>query len=143
VLIYVKFLSTFSDEAMDRDNQPASAAIQKNQRRNLRVPLIVEKIPCDDGRKTFFGYARNISRGGLFIATVSPREPGDQFDLQVTLPASAGFTLRCRCEVVWKRRFEQGQKHEPGMGLRFLDLPVESADALALWLRQLAGSGVP
>lgn len=122
---------------MGEENRPPYTAEQKDQRRNLRVPLIIEKIPCDDGRKTFFGYARNLSRGGVFIPTVNPREPGEQFDLHVTLPPAAGFTLQCRCEVVWRRRFERGGKYEPGMGLRFLDLPRETADRLEGWLLSL------
>jgi uncharacterized protein (TIGR02266 family) len=126
---------------MEQEKKPADPATQKNLRRRLRVPLIVEKLACGDGRKTFFGYARNLSSGGLFIATVSPREPGDQFDLQVALPAAAGFTLNCRCEVVWKRHFERGQKHEPGMGLRFLDLPAETVQALEHWLQGIAAGG--
>jgi len=113
------------------------SGVQKNKRSTLRTPLIIEKIPCGDGRRTFFGYARNLSRGGVFIPTVSPREPGEQFDLHMTLPASAGFTLRCRCEVVWLRRFERDAKFEPGMGLRFLDLPEKTADALERWLATL------
>jgi uncharacterized protein (TIGR02266 family) len=108
---------------------------QKNLRRALRSPLIVEKLPCGDGRKTFFGYAKNISRGGLFIATVNPREPGDQFDLELLLPAPNSLLIRCRCEVVWKRVFERKGKFEPGMGLRFLDLPEATGEAIDLWVR--------
>ena len=119
---------------MIEENRPPYPAQQKDQRCALRIPLIVEKLPCGDGRRTFFGYARNISRGGLFIATVSPRAPGEQFDLQVTLPAPAPLSVACRCEVVWQRPFSRGGKYEPGMGLRFLDLPAETAEALERWL---------
>lgn len=125
---------------MDQQDKPIYPEEQKDLRCNLRVPLIVEKLPCGDGRRTFFGYARNISRGGLFIATVSPREPGEQFDLQVTLPPAAQLTLRCRCEVIWRRPFVQGGRYEPGMGLRFLDLAPECADALERWLSGLTGA---
>jgi uncharacterized protein (TIGR02266 family) len=130
-------------ETMTQDNPPVYPVAQKDQRCALRVPLIVEKLPCGDGRKTFFGYARNLSCGGLFIATVSPREPGAQFDLQVTLPAAAALTLHCRCEVVWKRHFEPAGKFEPGMGLRFLDLPQETAEALERWLKQVTRGALP
>ena len=122
---------------MDQEGKPVYANEQKDLRSNLRVPLIVEKLPCGDGHKTFFGYARNISCGGLFIATVSPREPGDQFDLQITLPRTVGAVLACRCEVVWKRHFEQGGKFEPGMGLRFLDLSAASRAVLEDWISRL------
>lgn len=109
---------------------------QKNQRRTVRAPLIVEKIPCEDGRKTFFGYAKDLSRGGLFIATVKPREPGEEFTLELTLPKPVSFTLRCRCQVVWKRHFERKGRYEPGMGLRFLDLSAESAAKIDEWVTE-------
>ncbi len=119
---------------MDQNGVPGYPKEQKDPRSSLRVPLIVEKLPCGDGRRTFFGYARNISCGGLFIATVNPREPGEQFDLQVTLPAAEPFVLQCRCAVVWKRLFEQGGKYPPGMGLRFIDLAPEGIAALERWI---------
>jgi hypothetical protein len=138
-----KQLDDVAPETMIKDDKPVYPAEQKNQRCALRVPLIIEKLPCGDGRKTFFGYARNISCSGLFVATVSPREPGEQFDLQVTLPAPASLTISCRCEVVWKRHFVQGGKFEPGMGLRFLDLPREQVEALESWLKRLSPSCLP
>lgn len=109
---------------------------QEDQRRTLRAPLIVEKIPCEDDRKTFFGFAKNISRGGLFIATVRPREPGEQFDLELTLPTPEPLTIRCRCEVVWKRHFARKESNEPGMGLRFVDLSEEFGRQIDAWVQQ-------
>lgn len=121
-------------------------AEQKNKRHNVRSPLIVEKIPCDDGMKTFFGYAKNISRGGLFIATVKPREPGEEFILQMSLPTTPRHTFSCRCRVVWKRHFLRKDSHEPGMGLRFLDLADIDGDRIDLWVNEqtarLSGSMV-
>ncbi|NIP48539.1 MAG: pilus assembly protein PilZ, partial [Phycisphaerae bacterium] len=48
-----------------------------------------------------------LSRGGLFIATVKPRDPGEQFTIELTLPAEPKHKIRCRCEVVWKRHFHK------------------------------------
>ena len=104
-----------------------------DKRMHLRKPLLVLKARLDDGRKAFFGYARNISRGGMFIASVNPREPGEQFDLEANFPP-LGLTLACRCEVVWKRTYTKKSTLEPGMGLRFLDLPEEIADTLNDWV---------
>jgi len=128
---------------MNQRHEPLDTTAPKDARHKLRVPLIVEKVPCGDGQKTFFGYARNLSCGGVFIATVNPREPGGQFALQMTLPAGEPLTLRCRCEVVWKRHYEPGSKYEPGMGLRFLDLDPESTALLDRWLQSLAAPGSP
>ena len=122
---------------MSATDNPEYAAEQKNQRRNTRVPLIVEKIPCGDGVKTLFGYAKNISRGGLFIATVKPREPGETFLIEMSLPTVPRHTLRCRCEVVWKRHFQRKENIQPGMGLRFIDLSVPDGDKIDEWVTAL------
>jgi len=119
---------------MSSNDQPEYAAEQKNQRRTTRAPLIVEKIPCGDGVKTLFGYAKNVSRGGLFIATVKPREPGEVFMIEMTLSTNPRHTLRCRCEVVWKRHFQRKENLQPGMGLRFIDLSITDGDKIDEWV---------
>lgn len=123
---------------MNQQEPPEYAAKQEDLRRNLRAPIIVEKIPCGDGRKTFFGYAKNISRGGLFVATVKPREPGEEFTIELVLPTTPQkLKVNCLCTVVWKRLFERKNPNEPGMGLRFLDLPKELADQIDRWVHSL------
>jgi uncharacterized protein (TIGR02266 family) len=119
---------------MGQETPPEYSAEQKSQRNNLRAPLIVEKISCDNGQKTLFGYAKNISRGGLFIGTVKPREPGDRFKIEITLPTPGKLTFSCTCEVIWKRHFAKKSFHAPGMGLKFIDLPEEIAAAIDAWV---------
>ncbi len=109
---------------------------QKNKRRALRAPLIVEKIPCEDGYKTLFGYAKNISRGGLFITTVKPREPGEKFLIELTLSTKPPCKIRCQCQVVWKHLFKRKDQQEPGMGLRFLDLTEADGDRIESWVEE-------
>ncbi len=104
-------------------------------RGNLRSPLLVLKVRLDDGGKVFFGYGKNISRSGIFIATVNPREPGERFQIEIPLPPPIKRTIQCGCEVVWKREFSKKSRYEPGMGLRFVDLPAEVADAIEQWVR--------
>ena len=109
---------------------------QKNKRRALRAPLIVEKIPCEDGYKTLFGYAKNISCGGLFITTVKPREPGETFLIELTLSTKPPCKIRCQCQVVWKHLFKRKDQQEPGMGLRFLDLTEGDGDRIEAWVEE-------
>ena len=109
---------------------------QKNKRRALRAPLIVEKIPCEDGYKTLFGYAKNISCGGLFITTVKPREPGEIFLIELTLSTKPPCKIRCQCQVVWKHLFKRKDQQEPGMGLRFLDLTEGDGDKIEAWVEE-------
>jgi uncharacterized protein (TIGR02266 family) len=106
---------------------------QQDRRRALRSPLIVLRARLESDRKTFFGYAKNISRGGMFIASVSPASPGSRFQVEFPLPGRSGSQVRCSCEVVWNRLYSPKDQYEPGMGLRFLDLPSPSAEAIDSW----------
>lgn len=124
---------------MKEKSPPPAAPVQKDQRKDLRVPLIVYRLRFDDGRRTFFGYSKNISRGGLFIATINPREPGSRFAVELPLPSPLQRTLRCDCEVVWSRRYSPGSPHEPGMGLKFLDLAEEDRAVLEAWISDRPG----
>jgi uncharacterized protein (TIGR02266 family) len=128
---------------MSESESPGYDAEQKNMRINTRSPLIVEKIPIDDGYKTLFGYAKNVSRGGLFIATVKPREPGETFTVEFSLPLDPPHRIRCQCKVVWKRLFQKKDQYEPGMGLCFVGLDSADGDKIEEWVdgqvEQLSG----
>lgn len=108
---------------------------QANQRKSLRSPLLVLKVKVDDGRKFFFGYAKNISRSGMFIATANPREPGSLFQVDIPLPEPLKRSVRCTCEVVWQRQFKKKSPYEPGMGLKFTDITEEDAASIDDWVR--------
>jgi len=118
---------------MRKNEKDPDADIQKSKRRDLRAPLIVQKIKIEDGQKVFFGYSKNISRSGLFIASINPLEPGTQVEVEVPLPSDVNRTVHCSCEVIWKRRFAKKSIHEPGMGLKFLDIPEDLAAELDSW----------
>ncbi len=110
--------------------------IKETQRRkHLRSPLIILNIINAGGSKTFFGYGKNISMGGLFISTVNPREIGTRFNLEIPLPAPILKVIQCECEVVWSRQFSKELTLEPGMGLRFRDLPDSDGEAIDRWIR--------
>ncbi len=104
-------------------------------RKHLRAPLIVLKVKVADGRKTFFGYARNISRSGMFIPATAPRKPGSRFRVELPLPAPVNRTVECTCEVIWARHYSRKSRYEPGMGLKFIDLPEEVADDIDRWVK--------
>ena len=91
------------------------------KRFNLRNPLIVLKVKGEDANNVFFGYAKNISITGMFIATVSPKETGEEFTIEFTLPKKKK-PIQCKCIVEWSRNYNPKTKRKPGMGVRFLDL---------------------
>ena len=106
-----------------------------DMRQNLRSPLIIQKVHIDADRPVFFGYSKNLSRSGLFIATTNKIEIGDQIDLEIPLPMVSGQAVRCRCEVVWRRPISKLLPFEPGIGLKFIDMPDEICQQIDDWIR--------
>ncbi len=107
-----------------------------DSRKNLRAPLIIQKVRIDGDRPAFFGYTKNISKSGMFIATTNPIQPGEQINLEFQLPAPLKGTVRCLCEVVWKRPPGTHLPFEPGMGMKFVDLPTEISDRINNWIQE-------
>jgi uncharacterized protein (TIGR02266 family) len=105
------------------------------KRANLRSPLIVMQAKMGDGRQYFFGYAKNISRAGVFIQTVNPKALGEEFNIEFTLPKTTN-PVKCRCKVVWSRKYSASNfSIEPGMGLEFIDIDPLDADTIDSWVR--------
>lgn len=96
-------------------------APKPEKRFNLRNQLLVLKVKGDDSGNVFFGYAKNISKTGMFIATVNPKKAGDVFTIEFTLPKKKK-PIQCKCVVKWSMNYNPKSKYEPGMGVRFLDL---------------------
>jgi Tfp pilus assembly protein PilZ len=107
-----------------------------DSRKNLRTPLIIQKVLIEGDRPAFFGYTKNISKSGMFIATTNQIQAGEQISLEFQLPPPLKGTARCLCEVVWKRPHGTHLPFEPGMGMRFLDMPTEISDQLDDWIRE-------
>ncbi len=105
-------------------------------RKNLRSPLIIQKVHIDNDRKAFFGYTKNISKSGMFIATTQQVNPGDRIDLEFSLPAPLQGTVRCCCEVVWKRPMGSHLPFEPGIGLKFVDMDEEISLEIDEWIKE-------
>jgi hypothetical protein len=51
-----------------------------DSRQNLRSPLIIQKVLINGNRPAFFGYSKNISKSGMFIATTNQIQAGEQLD---------------------------------------------------------------
>ena len=117
------------------ETQPTLSA---EDRKFLHAPITVLKTDGNGGPKTFFGYAKNISRSGMMIGATRPKEPGSRFLLEIPLPEPLNVTATCTCEVIWKRDWAKKKCNEPGMGLRFVDLPEDIASAIDTWLEREA-----
>lgn len=107
--------------------------LRSDRRKNLRKQLLVLKVRGEDQRGTFFGYAKTISRGGMFITSVNPRKMGEEFEISFSL-TELGREIKCRAVVVWTREYDSLTKQEPGMGIKFVDLDESIKEEIDQWI---------
>jgi len=87
-------------------NEPAGFCTKKpDQRKDLRNHLLVLRVRGESENKVFFGYAKNISKSGMFISSVNPRKVGEAFIIEFTLPRDKQH-IRCSCVVKWSRSYK-------------------------------------
>jgi uncharacterized protein (TIGR02266 family) len=100
----------------------------KRRRRWLRVPLRVQVARSGGAR---IDYAINLSPGGLCVQTQEPSPPGSRLQILFELDPDEP-PIRAEAEVAWcvheAERAEGMRFFE--MGMRFVDLAPEAADAV-------------
>lgn len=75
-------------------------------------------------------FAANVTRGGVFIASRSPRPVGDVFPFEVQL-ASGEIALAGEGKVIWVKEFNPDEPNKPhGMGVQFASLTAPSRAVL-------------
>lgn len=108
---------------------------KSDRRTRLRSAIIVTQVKMGDERRYFFGYAKNLSHTGVFVQTISPKDVGEEFNIEFTIPRTE-IKILCKCRVVWNRRFSESTAYEPGMGLQFIGMPPETTKAIEDWVKQ-------
>ena len=119
--------------AQQAEAEPAQDAEKKLSPEELRRHTRLEyetEVSMESGSQFFTGFTKNISAGGLFMATHDVRELGTLFRLRFRIP-EIGRDFDMEAEVRWvcppnPHRPEQ----TPGMGVRFLDLPEKDRRVL-------------
>jgi len=109
--------------------------IQESRRKKLRIPILITRIKEEPNGKSFFGYAKNISQGGMFIQSVNPRNVNEQFQIEFSLPGE-DEPIRGTVEVVWKRQLVSRKPYEPGMGIRFLHIKEDRSTEINEWVER-------
>lgn len=86
-------------------------------------------------------YSANISEGGMFIRTATPKRVGTVFNFEFKLkdhtPLLSGWG-----EVRWIREKEEGPDRPQGMGIKFVDLDLSSRDLITRIVRQRGVEGL-
>ncbi len=114
------------------DDKPLEETPAASKRKTLRTPILITKVKVNQNGKVFFGYAKNISKTGLFIQSINPKDEGERFKIEFDLPDD-NETFSCMARVIWKRGYMPKARYEPGMGLEFIDLARDLSDKLEAW----------
>jgi uncharacterized protein (TIGR02266 family) len=114
----------------------AQAPVAESERRDsARVVLEVE-VGLETDHNFYTGLTRDISSGGLFVATHLIRPVGERVGVRFTLPGRRA-PIALETEVRWVRDGRTMRTDCPdGMGLRFLELPADARAAVAAFLEQ-------
>ena len=108
--------------------------MSREMRASDRAPLQV-KVDFQVNDMTCTGVTRNISAGGLFVATDELPRVGARINLRFSLPGT-GRELAVQTEVRWVREKKSppDENAPAGMGLQFLNPSAEDVAALDQFL---------
>jgi uncharacterized protein (TIGR02266 family) len=100
--------------------------------RSLRVPTHL-KVSCLHGSDCDLAQAKNLSEGGLFLATRRPLAPGTPVHLEIQSDAGS---VEVEGTVTWVRE-AQNPGGEAGMGIRFENVSPETGEQIAGLVEQV------
>jgi uncharacterized protein (TIGR02266 family) len=107
---------------------PTPALAEGPERRIHRRHSVDLEVNVTSQHNFFTGFCRDISEGGLFLATYDLRPTGDLIDLHFTLPG--GHEIRTTGIVRWQRTWSGEGQEWPGIGVEFLALSPEDKAAI-------------
>jgi Tfp pilus assembly protein PilZ len=114
---------------LDERTRPGalSSSDQLEQRRHRRVAV---RAPARlvQGEREHLGHSEDLSEGGVFVVTAAELQIGEQLILHLELPEQ-GLVVT-RAEVRRCRPANAHARVDAGVGLMYLDLPLEHRVAL-------------
>ncbi len=100
---------------------------EENKRIQTRVPADI-KVDYRTVGTFVTDYTTNLSRGGVFVKTSLPLEPGEKVRLRVTIPGQ-DLPFPLDGVVRWHRKVGD-ESGDPGMGIEFTDFSDELKQSL-------------
>jgi uncharacterized protein (TIGR02266 family) len=79
-------------------------------------------------------FARNLSAGGIFVATPIVHPVGTQFTLSIHIDDGAPGVVRGVGEVRWIRAVEKDSDLPAGLGIRFTEIYGDGAERIERFL---------
>jgi uncharacterized protein (TIGR02266 family) len=121
------------EESAEAEKVSRRSAIVRRPRAASLTPHFDVALDMDTDANFYTGLDKNISSGGLFIATYDIRPPGTSVTVTVALPS--GKVLRRRAIVAWVRDHdERAIELPPGMGVAFEGLGEDEAEAIGSFM---------
>jgi uncharacterized protein (TIGR02266 family) len=106
----------------------------QERRSSPRVAVEVD-VSLHTRHNFYAGLTRDLSEGGLFIATIENIPVGTLLDLRVTVPDHG--TIRAKGEVRWVREYNDfNQDFDPGVGVQFVDLRETDRQTIEHFIRR-------
>ena len=125
-----------AEETSDNDSRLGGGP---DRRKDIRAHFAVLEVRGKYKRDSFFGYAKNLSRSGMYLSTPNPRGPGDVVSISFRMPFE-NVLVNCACQVVWKKT-KTDEHGGPGMGIRFLDLEGAIGEKIKEWSASIEFTG--
>jgi len=92
-----------------------------NRRQDERIETIVRV----EFEEQYWGFTKNLSKGGAFILTPDPMDLGDEFFMKLHMP-DGGAPMEMTCKVVWTNKYgKESHDMRRGMGIKFLRIQSE------------------
>src|SRR5262249_15845672 len=112
-----------ASQALGRMTAPGAAG-----RTSSPIPMQTH-VAFSRASNVFPGFSTNLSEGGVFVATLNLLPVGTAVDLTFSLPGKVRISVQG--EVRWTREVDDRAPDVfPGVGVRFVDLTPEAAQAL-------------
>jgi uncharacterized protein (TIGR02266 family) len=88
-------------------------------------------------------FAPNVTRGGIFLASRSPRAEGEIFRFEVQL-ATGAVALAGEGKVIWVKPYDAAEPQKPhGMGVQFVQIDPGSRETLSRILQAKSNPRAP
>ena len=98
---------------------------QWSERRTHRRITFIADISFTSDSNFYTGFTRDISEGGVFVATYNSFPVGTIMELQLQMP-DGGEPIKVKGEVRWYAEHNEESDGHPGVGLRFIGLSEEN-----------------
>jgi uncharacterized protein (TIGR02266 family) len=120
-----------SDEAAFSDPTPGSIEDRTEARYGVDCTVTV-----NSDNNFYAGFVRNLSEGGIFIATHIVHPVGTKFDLSIHLHDGEEGVVRGIGEVRWIRAADADSAMPAGLGIRFISLEGDGSERVERFLNQ-------